>query len=228
MVVRTGDSPVWREVVSAPLSVEFHFDFGSPNSYLAHLVLPAIERRTGVSFKYVPVLLGGIYKLTGNRSPGEALAGIKNKLEYRQLETRRFIARHGLTAYRPNPHFPVNTLALMRGAVAAEEMGVFKHYVEEAYRHMWMEPKKMDDPLVMHQALLESGLDVDRLEALCVESHIRERLRANTERSVERGAFGSPTFLVEDQLFFGKDRLGELEETIQEKLAGQKVRQAAR
>ncbi len=129
--------------------VEFHFDFGSPNAYLAHLVIPEIERRTGVKFEYVPVLLGGVYKLTGNRSPGESLAGIKNKPDYERLETARFIKRHGITRYRPNPFFPVNTLTIMRGAIAAQRLGVFERYVDEIYRHMWSEPKKLDDPGVL-------------------------------------------------------------------------------
>ena len=104
--------------------VEFHFDFGSPNAYLAHLIVPEIEQRTGVEFEYVPILLGGVFKLTNNRSPVEKLAGIKNRLEYEQLEMRRFIRRHGITQFTWNPFFPVNTLLVMRGAVAAQTEGV--------------------------------------------------------------------------------------------------------
>jgi 2-hydroxychromene-2-carboxylate isomerase len=136
--------------------VEFHFDFGSPNAYLAHLVIPEIERRTRVKFEYVPVLLGGVYKLTGNRSPGESLAGIKNKPDYERLETARFIKRHSITSFRQNPFFPVNTLTIMRGAIATQRLGVFERYVDEIYRHMWSEPKKLDDPAVLRAALLES------------------------------------------------------------------------
>src|SRR5258708_34944630 len=105
--------------MAASLRVEFHFDFGSPNAYLAELTLPAIEQRTGVKFDYVPVLLGGVYKATGNMSPSDSLRGIKNKAEYNALETERFIRRHNVTKFRSNPFFPVNTLMLMRGAVAA-------------------------------------------------------------------------------------------------------------
>jgi 2-hydroxychromene-2-carboxylate isomerase len=112
--------------------VEFHFDFGSPNAYLAHMVIPDIERRTGARFEYVPVLLGGVFKLTGNRSPAEAFAGIKNKPEYERLETERFLRRHAITGYRRNPFFPVNTLTLMRGAIAAQSLGVFERYVDES------------------------------------------------------------------------------------------------
>ena len=136
----------------SPLKVEFHFDFGSPNAYLAEFALPAIERRTGVKFEYVPVLLGGVYKATGNRSPGETLQGIKNKGEYQALETARFIRRHNITTFKPNPFFPVNTLMLMRGAVAAQFENVFEKYFRAAYHHMWEEPKKMDDPEVFRRA----------------------------------------------------------------------------
>src|SRR3546814_3978265 len=107
-------------MTATPVTPEFHFDFGSPNAYLAHRVIPGIEQRTGVRFRYVPVLLGGVFKATGNRSPAEAFAGIRNKPEYERRETERFVARHGLTRYRRNPFFPVNTLALMSGAAAAE------------------------------------------------------------------------------------------------------------
>src|SRR6516225_4422113 len=115
--------------------VEFHFDFGSPNAYLSHLVIPEIEKRTGAKFEYVPVLLGGVFKLTNNRSPAEALRGIRNKQEYERLETQRFIRRHGITRFQPNPHFPVNTLMIMPGAVAARRLGIFERYVDEIYRN---------------------------------------------------------------------------------------------
>src|SRR5690349_19411086 len=185
--------------------VEFHFDFGSPNAYLAHLVIPEIERRTGVKFDYVPVLLGGVFKLTNNRSPAESLAGIKNKPEYERLETERFIRRHGITGYRRNPFFPVNTLAIMRGAIAAQRLGIFERYVDEMYRHMWAQPKKLDDPEVLRAALIESQFEPGRLFALAQTDEVKNELRLNTERSVARGTFGSPTFFVADEIFFGKD-----------------------
>src|SRR6201993_134646 len=142
--------------------VDFLFDFGSPNAYLSHLVIPAIEKRQGVRFDYVPVLLGGGFKLTGNRSPAEAFAGIKNKPEYQRLETERFVRRHGITRLKSNPFFPVNTLMIMRGAVAARKLGIFERYVDEFYRRMWAEPKKLDDPAVLKAALLESNLPADK------------------------------------------------------------------
>ena len=194
--------------------VEFHFDFGSPNAYLAHLIIPQIEERAGAPFEYVPVLLGGVFKLTNNRSPMESFQSVKNKLEYQRLETQRFVRRHGITRYAMNPFFPVNTLLIMRGAVAAQMEGVFDRYVDAVFRHMWAEPKKMDDPPVARAALDESGLDGARLIAMTQEPAVKDRLLANTQRSVERGAFGSPTFFVGDELFFGKDRLRDVEEEI--------------
>jgi 2-hydroxychromene-2-carboxylate isomerase len=194
--------------------VEFHFDFGSPNAYLAHLVIPEIEKRTGAKFAYVPVLLGGVFRLTGNRSPAESLANIKNKPEYERLELARFIKRHGITRYRQNPFFPVNTLTIMRGAIAAQKLGVFERYVDEIYRHMWCEPKKLDDPAVLQAALSESGFGACRFDELVQEADVKARLLENTQRSVERGTFGSPTFFVGDEIFFGKDRLRDVEEMI--------------
>jgi 2-hydroxychromene-2-carboxylate isomerase len=196
------------------VSVEFHFDFGSPNAYLAHRVIPAIEARSGTRFRYVPVLLGGVFKATNNRSPAEALKGIKNKPEYEKLETERFIRRHNITQFRRNPFFPVNTLQIMRGAVAAEIDGTFPRYVEVVFHHMWEEPKKMDDPEVIRTALDASGLDGVRTIERIQDLEVKERLLHNTEQSVARGTFGSPTFFVGDEIFFGKDRLRDVEEAI--------------
>jgi 2-hydroxychromene-2-carboxylate isomerase len=195
-------------------TVEFHFDFGSPNAYLSHLVIPGIERRTGARFSYIPVLLGGVFKLTNNRSPAESLAGIRNKPEYQRMETARFVKRHGITRFAPNPYFPVNTLVLMRGAIAAQRLDVFTRYVDEIYRHMWAEPKKMDDPGVLRAALTGSRLDAERLLALVQTQDVKDELLANTQRSVERGTFGSPTFFVGDEIYFGKDSLRDVEQAI--------------
>jgi 2-hydroxychromene-2-carboxylate isomerase len=196
------------------MRVEFHFDFGSPNAYLSHLIIPRIEQRTGAKFEYVPILLGGMFKLTNNRSPVEAYAGVRNKLPYEQLETQRFIKKHGIENYQFNPFFPVNTLALMRGAVAAQRLGVFERYVDEVFRHMWAQPKDMDDPAVIGAALAESGFDAARLMALAQDQSVKDELAANTSRSVERGAFGAPTFFVGDEIYFGKDRLRDVDEAI--------------
>jgi 2-hydroxychromene-2-carboxylate isomerase len=194
--------------------VEFHFDFGSPNAYLAHLVVPEIERRTGAKFDYVPILLGGVFKLTNNRSPAEKMAGIKNRLEYERLELHRFVRRHGVGKFTFNPFFPVNTLLIMRGAIAGDLEGVFARYVDEIFKHMWAEPKDMDDPAVVSAALKESGFDAERLLARTQEPEIKDKLLKNTQESVERGTFGSPTFFVGKEIFFGKDRLRDVEEEI--------------
>ena len=194
--------------------VEFHFDFGSPNAYLSHLVLPEIEKRTGVKFEYVPVLLGGVFKATNNRSPAQSLVGIKNKPEYERIEMNRFIKRHGITRFKSNPFFPVNTLMMMRGAVAARQLGVFERYVDEMFRNMWGDPKKMDDPAIYRTALDEAGLPTPKIVELIETQPVKDELIANTQRSVERGTFGSPTFYVGDEIFFGKDRLRDVEELI--------------
>ena len=196
------------------LRVQFLFDFGSPNAYLAAKVIPEVEKRTGASFEYVPVLLGGIYKLTGNSSPADYLKGIRNKREYMGVETERFIRRHGITSFRTNPFFPVNTLQLMRGAVAAQAEGLFWPYFHAVYHHMWEEPKKMDDPEVLMAALTSSGIDAARIAAKSQEPAIKGRLVQLTEDAVARGAFGSPTFFVNNEMFFGKDQLRDVEEEI--------------
>ena len=200
--------------MAAPLNVEFHFDFGSPNAYLAEIALPAIEQRTGVKFEYVPVLLGGVYKATGNLSPAESLRGIKNKPEYNAIETQRFLRRHNITKFKMNPFFPVNTLALMRGAVAAQFEGMFEPYFRAAYNHMWVEPRKMDDPAVFREAFLSSGIDIDRLVARSQQDDVKKKLIENTNNAVARGTFGSPTFFVGDEIYFGKDSLRDVEEEI--------------
>jgi 2-hydroxychromene-2-carboxylate isomerase len=196
--------------------VQFHFDFGSPNAYLAHRVIPAIEASTGVAFDYVPVLLGGVFKATGNVSPAVSLRGIKNKPEYTGLETRRFLSRHGIDNFRGNPHFPVNTLQIMRCAIAAQREGCFERYVDEVFRHMWSDPKKMDDPDVIRAALEESKLPVDVLLEGMLDPAVKQELIANTEDSVARGVFGSPSFFVGVELFFGKDKLEDVEREIVE------------
>jgi 2-hydroxychromene-2-carboxylate isomerase len=198
------------------VQVQFLFDVGSPNAYLAELVIPEIEQRTGVKFEYVPVLLGGIYKLTNNRSPAEAFRGIKNKLEFAQLETERFIRRHNITTFRPNPFFPVNTLQLMRGMVAAQFEGLFEPYFRAAFHHMWEEQKKMDDPQIAREAFLSSNIDFDRLFARAQQPDVKNRLIELTQDAVDRGAFGSPTFFVGKEMFFGKDQLRDVEEAIVE------------
>jgi 2-hydroxychromene-2-carboxylate isomerase len=199
--------------VSLP-APQFLFDFGSPNAFLSHEAIPSIEQRTGMRFEYVPVLLGGIFKATNNKSPAETLAGVKNKREFHAIETERFVKRFHVKPYVMNPFFPVNTLNLMRAAIAAQFEGVFEKYVAAAFQHMWEEPKKMDDPEVALKALTASGLDAAKLFARAGDADVKAKLIENTQSAVERGAFGSPTFFVGKEMFFGKEQLREVEEMI--------------
>ncbi len=212
--------------MASPLKVEFQFDFGSPNAYLAEYALPGIEKRTGVKFDYVPVLLGGIYKATNNMSPFDSLRGIKNKPEYNALETQRFIRKHNITKFKQNPFFPVNTLMLMRGAWAAQFENVFEPYFRAAYHHMWEEPKKMDDVETFRAAFISSGIDIDKLIARAQQDDVKKKLIEVTTDAVNRGAFGSPTFFVGTEMFFGKDQLRDVEDSIVEQLGAAKAKTA--
>ena len=195
-------------------TVEFIFDFASPNAYLAHCILPDIARRSGADIKITPCLLGGLFKLTGNQAPMTAFGDIKGKLAYEALETRRFIAKHGLNQYRPNPHFPINTLLIMRGLIAARRMGVEGPYTRAVFAGMWERGLKMDDPAVVAQALTDAGLDARALLEATQDPEVKAELIANTEAAAVRGAFGIPTFFVGDEIFFGKERLGQVEEEL--------------
>ncbi len=195
-------------------TVDFIFDFGSPNAYLSHRIIPDIEARTGAVFNYVPCLLGGIFKATNNQSPMMAFAGVKGKTDYERLEMQRFINRHKLTAFSMNPHFPVNTLMLMRGAVAAQRDGRLAEYVEAGLVAMWENGLKMDDPEVFAATMETAGFDPVDLGAKIQDPEVKAGLIANTEAAVARGAFGIPTFFVGDEMFFGKDRLGQVEEML--------------
>ena len=194
--------------------VEFHFDFGSPNAYLAHKVIPTIEARTGVKFEYVPVLIGGVFKATNNKPPMVALAGIKNKPEYNALATERFKHKHGIDSFKFNPHFPINTLSIMRGAVYAIANGFGKDYIDAVYRCMWENELNMADAEVMQIAFTDAGLSAAEIIAGTADPAVKQQLIDNTNTSVARGNFGSPTFFVGDEMFFGKDRLRDVEEQI--------------
>lgn len=196
------------------VAAEFLFDFGSPNAYMCHRVLPAIEARTDVRIEYVPILLGGLFKLTNNRSPAEAFAGIKSKRAYDALEIQRFLAKHNLSRFRKNDFFPVNTLLIMRGAVAAQKLGCFEAYVEAVFSCMWEQSLNMADHEVVKSALSAAGLDAQAILLASQDADVKERLSLNTQSAFTRGAFGSPTFFVDGEIFFGKDRLREVEKEI--------------
>lgn len=195
------------------VSAEFLFDFGSPNAYLSDFVVPGIEERTGVRFRYIPVLLGGIFKATNNQAPMLAFAPIKGKMEYERLEMMRFIEKHKIP-FQMNPHFPVNTVTLMRGAIAADREGVAPAYRKAVFHAMWIEPQNMADPEVLAAVLAAAGLPAARILALTQEQGVKDELAKNTQEAVERGVFGIPSFFVGKELFFGKDRLGQVEDEI--------------
>jgi len=202
-------------------AIEFIFDFGSPNAYLVLKVLPLIANWHGAEIKLVPCLLGGIFKLTGNQAPLFAFAGIKGKLEYDRLEMQRFADRNELRAFRMNPHFPINTLTLMRGMVAAQHLGITDQYLGVVLAGMWEDGAKMDDPEVLVARLNAGGIDSGRLLEFANSPDIKAELAANTEAAVARGAFGIPTFFVGDEMFFGKERIGQIEELLNKLAAAQ-------
>ena len=194
--------------------LEFIFDFGSPNAYLAYRVLPPILARTGAELVITPCLLGGLFKLTDNRPPLVAFAGVKGKVEYEKLEIKRFIAKHGLTKFRMNPHFPVNTLMLMRGLVAARLRGEEAAYLEMGLQGLWEDGLKLDDKDVLARRIGETGLDAEQLLEDAQRPDVKQSLVETTDAAARRGAFGIPTFFVGEEMFFGKERLAQVEEEL--------------
>ena len=197
-----------------PKTLDFIFDFASPNAYLAYKALPPILARTGAELNLIPCLLGGIFKSTGNQAPMLAFGSIKGKLEYDQLEMRRFIEKHELSNFKFNPHFPVITLLMMRAALVAELDGRLIEYVEAGLKMMWEDGLKMDDPATFVEAMTAAGFDGIALAERTQDPVIKAKLAENTEAAVARGAFGIPTFYVGDKMFFGKERLGQVEDAL--------------
>ena len=192
--------------------IEFLFDFGGPNSWFVHRAIPAIEAKGKVKFRYVPVLLGGIFKATGNQPPLMTYGHVANKVSYDRLEMQRFMALHNITGFQFNPHFPVNTLLAMRGAIAAERLGCGPAYREAMYVALWQDGLKLDEAEVWAGMLSAAGLDVAAFTALVSDEAVKAELVANTESAVARGAFGVPTFFLGDEMWFGKDRLRDVVE----------------
>ena len=188
-------------------TIDFIFDFGSPNAYFSHQVLPKLAAEKGASINYIPCLLGGIFKLTNNQAPMVAFANVKGKVAYDMLEIKRFIEKHGLTKFQMNPHFPVNTLLLVRGAIAADKDGRLGDYIEVGLKAMWEDGLNMSDPEVFAKVFTDGGFDGAKLLAATQDQSVKDQLMANTSEAVERGAFGIPTFYVGDEMFFGKDRI---------------------
>ncbi|MEE8436655.1 MAG: 2-hydroxychromene-2-carboxylate isomerase [bacterium] len=198
--------------------VDFYFDFGSPNAYLAYTQLPAVAERTGAEITWRPMLLGGVFKATGNVSP----ATVPAKRAFMEIETERFIRRHGIPFAR-NPHFPVNTLTLMRGAAAHQLHGDFPRYVKTCFEAMWVNPRDLNDPSEVEAMLGEAGFDLAQFRAWVEDPSVKDALRAQTEAAVARGVFGAPTFFVGGEMFFGKDQLEMVEQALGEQALGEEA-----
>jgi 2-hydroxychromene-2-carboxylate isomerase len=196
------------------MDARFFFDIGAPNAYLAWRALPGLEARTGVRFARVPILLGGLFKLTGNRPPMVAFADVPAKLAYAERETERFLARHGLQGFAMNPHFPVNTVMVMRGAVAADGLGLLDDYLAAMMPAMWEQGLALGDAGVWAAAMRAAGLPADEIGAAVGTEAVKAGLKANTQAAFAAGAFGVPSFLLGGELYFGKDRLDEIERVL--------------
>ncbi len=197
------------------VDVIHYYDVGSPNCYIAHKLISDIEERTGESFKYVPVLLGGIFKLTDNNPPFIQFQNVKGKNDYYRLEMMRFLRDHQLTKFKMNPNFPVNTVMTQRGAIVAADEGFLMEYADLTLKAMWEEGLKMDDPEIFHKALSDGGLDADHIAKRIQDQDVKDKLLANTQAAADRGVFGCPTFFVGTEMFFGKDQLMNVEKEIE-------------
>lgn len=195
-------------------NIDYYYDFGSPNAYFAHRVIPAFEARTGVKVTYVPILLGGVFKATGNQPPMMQNAGVPVKNDYMRMEIMRFQRIYGLSDFAFNPHFPINTITLMRGAVAAEALGVLDAYIELMFVHMWEKGSAMGDKAVWAEALTAGGLDADAFSAAVQDPSVKQRLMDSTDAAVKAGVFGAPTFRFRGELYFGKDQLDMIEKEL--------------
>ena len=197
--------------------VDFIYDVATPNGYLAHKVIPEFANRTGANFNYVPCLAGGIFKLTNNTPPLIATADIKNKADYFFIEMNRFIKKYSLTKFKNNSYFPQNSLNIQRGAIAAEKLGILKEYIECTMSAMWEKDLNIQDLEILEKALADDGIDYKSILGMIQTKECKDKLIANTSWAVEKGAFGIPTFLIDDQIFFGKDHLYQLEDYINSK-----------
>jgi 2-hydroxychromene-2-carboxylate isomerase len=189
--------------------LEFFFDFGSPSTYLAHTQMPVIAQRTGAEVVYRPMLLGGVFKATGNQSP----AFVKAKSKWMDGDLKAFARRYGVP-YERNPWFPINTMMLMRGAIAMERENRLPAYADAIFRAIWVEPQNMNDPQTVGAVLAKAGFEPRQMMAAIEDQSVKDELRKNTEEAVARGVFGAPTFFVGEQMFFGQDRLDFVEEAL--------------
>ena len=196
------------------MKVDFIFDVASPNMYFCHKLIPDFKERTGVEFEYIPCLLGGIMKLSGNQPPFVAFAEIPNKNKYQLIEIERFIKQHQLKEFKFNSNFPMNTVQIQRGALAAIELGIFDEYLKIILEAMWEKNLNLADIDIFQSTLSENNIDAVSIMEIITSQDCKDKLIANTTDAVNRGAFGVPTFFFENQIFFGKDHLHQLEEYI--------------
>ena len=196
------------------VELEFYYDFGSPTAYLAFKRLGQLAEQYDLRITYMPILLGGIFKATGNTSPVAIPAKGSYMVEH---DLPRFARRYGV-ALNFNPYFPINTLNLMRGAIAADRLGCGADYREAVYNAVWVEAKNMGEPEVVAEVLAAAGLDARALAELSQDPEVKAELIQRTEAAVQRGLFGAPTLFIGDQMFFGQDRLDFIEEALREAL----------
>ncbi|MEP3889213.1 MAG: 2-hydroxychromene-2-carboxylate isomerase [Hellea sp.] len=195
-------------------SLDFYYDFGSPNVYFAWKALEGVSERTGLKVIMHPVLIGGIFKLTNNQPPWQAFGNVPNKMKYMQLEIQRFVKDHGLTDFKFNSAFPVNTLLAMRAAIAAQNAGRHNDFYPAVFKAMWEEDKDISQPDVLSAVLEAAGLDGAALVAAAQTPEVKQGLMEATQACVDRGAFGLPTFFLGDEIYFGKDRIWQIEQTV--------------
>jgi 2-hydroxychromene-2-carboxylate isomerase len=193
--------------------VDFYFDFGSPTSYLAWTQLPGIAQAAGAELRLHPILLGGVFQATGNHSPAQ----IPRKGIWMNRDLERYAARYK-EPYKHNPHFPINTMHLMRGAIGYQmrKPEAFDTYVATIYRAMWADGLNLGDQAVLAEVLQRAGFDAQEFLALTRDPAVKDKLRADTEAAVERGIFGAPTMFVGDEMYFGQDRLDFVREALQQ------------
>ena len=192
-------------------SVDFYFDYGSPTSYLAYTQMPGVAKRTGATVNYRPILLGAVFQATGNRSPVEVAA----KGKWMQGDLQHFAERYNVP-YQWNPHFPINTLALMRGATYAAREGFLVPYSDAVYKAVWADGLNMADPAVIGKVLQDAGIDAHKVIAATQEQAVKDSLKDTTQQAIERGLFGAPTFFVGERMHFGQDRLPYVEELLRD------------
>ena len=197
--------------------LDFYYDFGSPNAYFAWKALQGVSERTGLNVIMHPVLIGGIFKSTNNQPPWQAFGNVPNKMKYMQLEIQRFIKDHNLTEFKFNSAFPVNTLLSMRGAIAAQQAGVHDAYYPAVFKAIWEDDQNISQPDVLAEVLTKAGLDGKTLVEATQTAEVKQGLMDATQACVDRGAFGLPTFFLGDDIYFGKDRVWQIEQAVSQK-----------